>query len=363
MIDGFMNVRRVLSVGALAVLCGTTVLFAQKAGKGEQKKADAAAQQQLQEAQAVVRLADAAMTGQPPAADFPIRFSNDFLRAQGGKIWIPMTLTLDPAKLPGNAVTLYLRVAPRGLTTPVAPQPAPEKGREHRGKTPPPSAATGPNYPYEDIELLDLKPAAPGQPIRIQRGLGIPPGSYDLYVVLHGRAGKGGKASVLKQPLDVPNYDNGEFTTSSVILAERVEPLSSPVTSEQQVERPYAFGTTEIVPSPDHKFRKSQELIVLFQIYNQQVSPEKQFNIEATYTFYRTENGTERRFNATEPQTFTPDLLKGTGYDPGGGAAIQAGQGIPLQSFPEGNYRLEIKITDKLSAKILTENANFTVTP
>lgn len=353
-----MNVRRVLAMGALAALCGTSALFAQKSGKGDQKNADNAAQQQLQEAQAVVRLADAAMTGQSVASDFPIRFSNDFLRAQGGKVWIPLTLTLDPVKLPGRAMTLYLRVAPRGLTAPVAP-PAAEKGR--KSKTPP--AASGPNYPYEDIELLDVKPAAPGQPIRIARGLGILPGSYDLYVVLHERGAGAGKASVLKQPLEVPNYDNGEFTTSSVVLAERLEQLSAPVTPDQQVDRPYAFGTTEIIPSPDRKFRKSQELIVLFQIYNQQVSPEKQFNIEATYTFYRTENGTERRFNATEPQTFTPDLLKGSGYDPGGGSAIQAGQAIPLQSFPDGIYRLEIKITDKLSAKVLTENANFTVTP
>jgi hypothetical protein len=44
-------------------------------------------------------------------------------------------------------------------------------------------------------------------------------------------------------------------------------------------------------------------------------------------------------------------------------AAIQAGQAIPLQSFPEGNYRLDIKITDKLSTKVIPLSVNFSVTP
>src|SRR5207245_6918226 len=114
------------------------------------------------------------------------------------------------------------------------------------------------------------------------------------------------------------------------------------------------------VVSPEHKFKKAQELIVLLQIYNPTLSAEKKFNLEATYTFFRQDAGAEKRFNSTEPQSFTPETM-GAAYDPSGNAAIQAGQGIPLQSFPEGNYRLEIKITDKLNSKVLTQSVNFTV--
>ena len=190
----------------------------------------------------------------------------------------------------------------------------------------------------------------------------MPSGSYDLYVVLHERAGATpGKTSVLKQPLDVPNY-GAEFSTSTVILAERVDQLAAPVSPDAQSEHPYAFGQTEIVVAPDHKFKKSQELIVLLQIYNPMVAPDKKFNLEATYTFYRQDAGTEKRFNSTEPQTFSSDTM-GPGFDPTGNSSIQAGQGVPLQSFPEGPYRLEIKITDKLSSKVLTQNVNFSVAP
>jgi hypothetical protein len=38
-------------------------------------------------------------------------------------------------------------------------------------------------------------------------------------------------------------------------------------------------------------------------------------------------------------------------------------QGLSLQSFPAGDYRMEIKITDKPSGKSITQNVNFTVLP
>jgi hypothetical protein len=102
---------------------------------------------------------------------------------------------------------------------------------------------------------------------------------------------------------------------------------------------------------------------VLFQIYNANISPEKKFSLEATYTFYRQDAAGEKRFNATEPQPLTNDTMP-PGFDPTSpNSSIQAGQGIPLQSFPEGKYRLEIKVTDKQSGKVLTESTTFTVTP
>ena len=382
---------RVLVAAVLSLTCGTLASAQKPAPKADQKPdpavaaaVQAKAQAEQQEIQTLVRVADAAMSGQPAPSDFPIQFQNDFLKAQGTRVWVPIILTLDPSKVSSGALTLYLRVTPRGMTAPpvATAAPAPDKNdknaKDNKDKKKDQMAPAGPtpaaeNYPYEDASFLDLKPAAPGQPLRIQRGIGVPAGSYDLYIVLHERTAPpaaapaaapapAGKTSVLKQPLDVPNYAAGEFSTSTVILAERVDQLATPISPDAQSEHPYAFGQTEIVVAPDHKFKKAQELIVLLQIYNPMLTPEKKFNLEATYTFYRQDAGTEKRFNSTEPQTFSPETL-GVGFDPSGNSSIQAGQGVPLQSFPEGVYRLEIKITDKLSSKVLTQNVTFTVTP
>jgi hypothetical protein len=389
-----VGLLRVLPAGLLVLMLVSPGLSAHKNAQKADPKPDPAAQAQAmaqqQEIQTLVRLADSAMSGQTAPSDFPIQFQNDFLKAQGARVWVPIILTLDPAKVSSPALTLYLRVVPRGMTAPPAVMPpvstatndkSGRDGKDNKDKKKDQKAPAGaapapaaPAYPYEDVSFLDLKPLA-GQPVRIQRGIGVPAGSYDLYIVLHERGATpaapaaaaaapagGGRTSVLKQPLDVPNYAAGEFSTSSVILAERVDQLPAVITPDQQSEHPYAFGQTEIVVSPDHKFKKSQELIVLLQIYNPMLTPEKKFNLEATYTFYRQDAGTEKRFNSTEPQTFSSDTM-GAGFDPTGNSSIQAGQGVPLQSFPEGAYRLEIKITDKLNAKVLTQNVNFTVTP
>jgi hypothetical protein len=377
-------------LGAMVALsCGMSVTARnqQDASKPQDKKPEAPGQNQAQaqEIQGLVRVADAAMTGQQAPADFPIQFQNDFLKAQGSRVWVPMTLTIDPSKLSspaGEPVAFYLRVAPRGMTTPpAAPAATPNEGDKDKDKEKKKDkdkdkdkakdkdaksgadAAPAPSpYPFEDLSFLEVKPAAAGQPVRILRGFGVPAGNYDVYLVVRERNGATPKTSVLKQPLEVPDFGS-DFSTSSVILAERVDQLPSAVTPETQAERPYAFGNTELVTSPEKKFSKSQELIVLVQIYNPTITPEKKFNVEATYTFYTIGADGEKRFNSTQPQPFTNDTM-GPGFDPSGAdRSIQAGQGIPLQSFPEGNYRLEIKIADKLSSKVLTQNVNFSVTP
>ncbi|HTL44347.1 MAG TPA: hypothetical protein VL262_08390 [Vicinamibacterales bacterium] len=332
------------------------------------KGADPAMQAQVEQMQSLVRLTDSAMMGQPAPSDFPIEFQNDFIRAQGARVWIPMTLTIDSSKLSnpaGEPMTVYLRVAPRGMTAPPPPPPAPKDSKDKKKKDaknpepPPPSP-----YAFEDFAQIEPHPSAPGQPIRIMRGLGVPAGNYDLYIALQERGPTPPKTAVLKQPLDVPNYAS-EFSTSSVIIASETKQLPSAITPEQQADHPYSFGTNEIVVSPDHVFKKAQEMLILLQVYNPTITADKKFSVQVTYTFFKQGPAGESRFNATAPQDLTPETL-GPAFDPSAAdRSIQAGQGIPLQSFPDGKYRLEITITDKDAspAKTLTQSVNFTVTP
>ena len=92
------RVISVVFVAVLTVLSGAGLRV--RAGQETRsEEADAvAAQVQSEEVQNLVRLADAAMTGQQAPSDFPIQFQNDFLKAQNARVWVPITLTLDPAK-------------------------------------------------------------------------------------------------------------------------------------------------------------------------------------------------------------------------------------------------------------------------
>ena len=69
----------------------------------------------------------------------------------------------------------------------------------------------------------------------------------------------------------------------------------------------------------------------------------------------------ERYVTRTDPQRFNPGVL-GPRVDPAAGHPLKAGQGIPLSSFAEGEYRLGITVTDLLSRKTLSRDVTFTVT-
>ncbi len=68
----------------------------------------------------------------------------------------------------------------------------------------------------------------------------------------------------------------------------------------------------------------------------------------------------EKLFNRTRPQPFNDSTLPAE-FNAEKGHQIMAGQAVPLASFPEGDYRLEIKVTDKTNSKSVTRNVNFTV--
>jgi len=136
--------------------------------------------------------------------------------------------------------------------------------------------------------------------------------------------------------------------------------LPAPLTAAQIEERPFAAVVvgSEIVPARNPKLSKRGELTVFVPIYNAALGTSGSPDVMVEYNFYITQNGSEKFFNKTQPQTFNAQTVP-AGTD--AAAGLPGGQTIPLSSFPEGQYRLEMKITDKLATKSLTREARFSV--
>jgi hypothetical protein len=348
--------RKALVVVAAALVCGTAYAGTQK--KDDKKQQEA----QQRDAQALVKAVDASVAGQPAPSDFPIQFQNDFIKAQDGMIYIPFTLTIDPAKLPPQPIAVYVRAISRGGA--VAPTTGETKKDEKKK-----DQKDASKYPFEDMHIIDAKAQPAGGPIRFSRALVVPGGDYDLYIAIKERGpleakdaknAPPPKTSVLKQPITVPNFWNGELSTSSVIIADKAEPLTAALTPEQQTERPYAFGSYEITPAADSRFGQKEELLIFLQIYNTGLTPEGKPNLEVEYNFYQKTGDAEKYFNKTPMQPLNAEKLP-PGFDVKAGHQIMAAQGIPLEKFPEGDYRVEVKISDKISGKSITRSAAFTV--
>ena len=270
---------------------------------------------------------------------------------------------VDPSKVSGDNVAFYWRVVveERRRRRRAAPADAKkdDKKDDKNKKT---------DYAYEDIAFV---PVAAGQtPMRISRSFTVPAGSYDVYLIVKeptpDKAPKNApppKVSVVKQTVEVPDFWNGELTTSSVIVAQRIDPLPAPLTPQQQADRPYALGAMEIVPAFETKFTKKAELSTFMLIYNPKVDSANKPDVSVEYNFYQKAAGQpEKFFNKTNPQSLNAQTLPPQ-FDLAAGHQLQSGQAVPLASFPEGDYRLEIKVTDKLANKTLTRDVNFTVSP
>jgi hypothetical protein len=343
-----------------ALLPATTAAAGQdREGRRRRDRTDEA---NRQEGIALVGLVDAAATGRA-VSDFTIAWRNDFFKAQTGT-FVPFTVTVERAKLSAASALMYVRAMRRDPAVPAS-------GRFVQVR-----------FPFELIFPVEL--AGEDGPIRITRGFAVPPGDYDVYVALRERPvdplapESRLKAAVLKQPLSVPDFWSEELATSSVILADRIEPLPEPPAADDVLERPYVIGESEIYPAAGSSFRKDRELIVVFLIYNPTVSSDKNFDIQVDYHLFRTVKGStpatdqeahgehpaphagERYVTHTTPQRFKPALM-GPKFDPEAGHPMMAGQGILLSSFEEGEYRLGITVTDLLSRRILSRDVMFTV--
>jgi hypothetical protein len=359
-----MNIRRVLTVAVATVsLAGASVLAQQnnqQSSNPQQNRRDQEkrSQQEQRDIEALVQLADAVSAGKQPApTDIPVMWTgNHFVKGAENATYIPFTLTVDPSKLAAPGVALYVRAVPKGA--PAAAQPAPQ-GNNNNNR----DRQAGPTYPWDDIQFLDVPAGG-----KISRALMLKPGEYEIFVGVkektpqqQQRNAPPQKSGLLRHTLTVPDYSSAtEISISTPIIADSVEPLTTPLSADDQRANPYTFGgTLRVVPAADATLKVSDDLQLLFWVYGVQHNNGVP-DVQIEYNFHQKTAEGEKFFNKTQPQTINQSTLP-PGFSITAGHQVLGFLGVPLKSFPAGEYRAEIKITDKLSGKTLTHNATFTV--
>lgn len=333
-----MAIRRAMAV-MVALVVSATFAAAQPAPKQQAPKLS---KQDREEFERLVKVTDDAMAGTPATSDMAIAIEPYFFKAIHPQVYAPVVLTITNA--PKTDAVLLVRVVPAGTRF----DPKAKKVQ----------------YPWEDPHFLTPAHFA-GEPARLARGFMASPGSYDVYFTLKERlperAPKNAvaKATVHKATLEVPNFHNGELSYSTMMVVDKVNQLTVAPTPTEMRERPLVLGTTEFVPVTDMEFAKTDELSVSYQIYNAGLDSDGKPNLDHEYVFYRTEGAEEKRFNSTPVQSINASNIPPT-YD-AAKFPLPGGIAVPLASFPAGNYRLEVKITDKVSGKVLTNNFKFMV--
>lgn len=339
----------------------------------------------LDEQARLVQLVEAAAEGRPPGGNAWLKWRPHFLRGPGGKTYVPFTLTIEEAPGGFRSAAVYVRIAPRGdqgragrkaagmhniigVASGELPVNSPERRRSPgaptasdasvmlRGLT---TKMTDTNYPYEAVYGVESE--SEGRVGLVRRALAVSAGEYDLYIALLERDRRGEKRwALLKQEITVPDLSRSGLRLSSVILADRVDPLPAPVPPDEQPLRPYALGVAELVPAPDTDLRADETLHVAFLIYDASADKGGKPDVRVEYRLYLQNYTSERLLGATPPQVLDPSTLPET-FDLRAGQQLAAMQSLPLGSYKPGSYRLAIRVIDNRSGAVAEENLEFTI--
>ena len=295
--------------------------------------------------------------------------SAHFIKGQNG-VYVPFTLTFDPASIRTSDVSIYVRAVEknrlppgrRGVDAAAAPAAGSKPAASHRA---------APKYAWDNVHFLQ-KPVDG----RITRAIALPPGDYELFVAVKERSVSPTSAvsnppgcpsrepAFCRHAVLAPDFNKAELQTSSVILASTVEPVSGQLSPAEQEANPYVFGPMRIVPSRDGRFAKTNELQVIFWVYGASATVSREAGRDLIdFNFYLKSAG--RR-----GEVFQQDGAAGVErqdrcppeFNIAAGHQLPGSLVVGLTPFPAGDYRLEIKVTDKPSGKVVTQNVTFTVT-
>ena len=365
-----MNIRRLpgfaFAVALLVAASNPAVV------RGEQNQ-DAARPQPDADTIALVQMVDASIVAQPtvPATDtaqgdIAMKWeSAHFIKGQNGA-YIPFTVSFDPSSIRSSNVALYIRAVERSQLSAAAAAltpAAPAAGSK-------PKTAPAPRkYAWDNVHFLP-KPADG----RITRALALPAGEYELFVAVKERSPASpavtatppitapSRSGLLRHAVTAPDFARAVLQTSSVILATGVQTVSGQLSPTEQEANPYVFGPMRILPSRDGRFAKNTELQVLFWVYGATALPGGKPDVTIDFDFYlRQPDGSDKYFNKTKPQELNANTLPAE-FNVAAGHQLPGSLIVGLMPFPVGDYRLEIKVTDKPSGKVVTQNVAFTVT-
>jgi hypothetical protein len=396
-----MYVRRVLAACFTMVLVSATWPVLAQRNNDKQKQQTARSPQEQQDVQALVQAVDTALmadTGitlptappagaQAPAAqpaaptpkpislgspdrvqgDIPIKWElNHFVKGQTDT-YVPFTVSVDRANVAGGAA-VYVRIVTAEQADAFAQTMAKMAAAAAKGDKP---TATRPTFAWDSINFIDVPEDG-----RISRAVQLKPGQYAMFLAVKEKtpasggkndrkgndknqpAAAPGKLGILRHDVTVPDYTANELNTSSIIVARAVEQVTAP--AGDQESNPYTFGPMKITPSVDGKFSKKDELSVIFWIYGAQAAGSGKPDVTFDFNFQQRLPEGEKYFNKTAPQQLNAQTLPPE-FNVAAGHQLPGSLVVPLASFPPGDYRLEITVTDKASGKSVKQNANFSV--
>jgi hypothetical protein len=365
----------VVSALVVSITAGGNAFAQQKGGKVDKA--------QQAEIAAATKIIDDTLNGQAAPSDYKFSFVCHPMKGADTRTYVPFLLTFEKGQVLPPAAVYYVRVVSQdnlvkakkaitdhedavkkaAMAAKLDPENTELADEEEKVRAQTPKV----EYTFEDLKNINVATQKDSTFV-LPLMMAVAPGEYDTYFLFkETQAGlknkkQPAKAGVVKVTLKIPDFATPEFGTSSIVVTKITQPLKAAPTAADYARNPYIFGNMAVVPSLDFKFAKADELTVLFYIYNAGLDKAGKPDVTVDYNFYQKTGDAEKFFNKTPALELNAKTLPAN-FDVKAGHQLNGGQGLPLASFPEGDYRLELKIVDKVTGKTKTESVRFTVTP
>ena len=198
--------------------------------------------------------------------------------------------------------------------------------------------------PIEDhFEVMRLAASMSPDGVQVyQKVVYLKPGLYRLFLLVNDA--KSNNSGTIDTRLEVKRFPEGNLSASSLILADLVDTLPPRATDTQ-----WRIGNLKVRPSVNKSFRSDQSMNLFAQVYGLQLDAQTKKPAVNTEVLI-TRDGQEVRKMSDEWAEFA-----------GAGQQMNFRKEIAMKDFAPGEYRVEVKITDKLSSAPLVLTDKFTV--
>jgi GWxTD domain-containing protein len=177
-----------------------------------------------------------------------------------------------------------------------------------------------------------------------QKAVALSPGKYKVDVIV--RDVNSGSTGVHHVPFEVPKYDPAKLSTSTLVLAVKLEGLN-----DQPAVGMFTIGNVKVIPNVSGSYRRGAPVGVYMQIYNagiDQTTLRPSVDVEYALLKDGKEIGKQVedwRGNSDAGQRLTLARL------------------LDTNSLMPGNYSIEARVRDRVSGQSLVQSAKFALLP
>jgi len=187
-------------------------------------------------------------------------------------------------------------------------------------------------------ELTDAR----GRKSAYQKAVALPPGTYKVDVIVRDVAS--GATGVRHIALPVPKYDPQKLSTSTLVLAAKLENMG-----DRPAVGQFVIGQAKVIPNVSGIYRRGEPVGVYLQVYNAGIDQTTlRPSVDVEYALMK--DGKEVGKQAEDWRGMSDS-----------GQRLTLARLIDTRQLGPGEYELAIRIRDRVSGQALAPAAKFTV--